>query len=303
MKAENLKQLNAERQIMAQPQIEPTIMAGTTVLSLPAMPALASVTPLMPLLTPRHPHREAQRFIVFGHRGARGHAAENTLSSVQAALDLGVDWIELDVWNVDGELVVIHDRRLERTTNGRGRTQDIDFAQLRRLEAGAGQQVPTLNEVLSLLASKRAERRVGLNIELKGQQTAALAVTAVQHRVLSGEFDWSDFIISSFDHRQLTEVKNSESQLRIAALYSGIPQDLARPAAKMGSFALHADINFITPELVADAHRRGLWVFVFTVNETDDLQQMWEYGVDGVFSDYPERALNFVPSNMAQRVA
>ena len=102
-----------------------------------------------------------------GHRGARGHAPENTLASVRKAIELGADWIEVDVYGVDGELVVFHDDRLERTTNGEGLLMGQSFDYLRSLDAGDGELIPTLAEVFDVAAD-----RVGINVELKGPGTA-----------------------------------------------------------------------------------------------------------------------------------
>ena len=105
--------------------------------------------------------------LIVGHRGAAGHEPENTLRSVEAALRLGANAIEIDVHQVEGRLVVIHDDRLERTTNGEGRLAAHSLAALRALDAGQGERIPTLDEVIELVAG-RAE----LVIELKGADTA-----------------------------------------------------------------------------------------------------------------------------------
>jgi glycerophosphoryl diester phosphodiesterase len=105
-------------------------------------------------------------FNCIGHRGACGHAPENTLSSFELAIEMGCPWIELDVYHIDGELLVIHDDTLERTTNGTGDVMDQSVAYLRTLDAGDGQQIPTLNEIIELVG-----HRAGINVELKGPDT------------------------------------------------------------------------------------------------------------------------------------
>ena len=107
------------------------------------------------------------QFLCFGHRGAMGHVPENTLKSIQRALDIGVDYIEIDVYLVEDKLIVIHDDRLERTTDGEGYVVDKKLDYLRSLDAGEGQKIPLLEEVLDLING-----RTGLNIELKGENTA-----------------------------------------------------------------------------------------------------------------------------------
>src|SRR5579884_3789243 len=98
-------------------------------------------------LPPSAEVQSKQNFLCIGHRGARGHEPENTVRSVRRALELGADGIEIDVYFVDGELIVIHDPTLDRTTNGRGRIVRKTFAQLRSLDAGKGERIPTLREI------------------------------------------------------------------------------------------------------------------------------------------------------------
>jgi glycerophosphoryl diester phosphodiesterase len=221
--------------------------------------------------------------LCFGHRGAMGHAPENTLISVERALALGVDWIEVDVHRVDGRLVVFHDDRLERTTNGSGYLAEHSFEYLRSLDAGEGQRVPTLEEVFDTVAG-----RCGLNVELKGPGTAEPVVRLVEERLRSG---WriEQILISSFNHRELRRVRELSPALRIGALLVGLPVDDAAFAAALGCYSAHLSVEFIDQAFVADAHRRGLKVFVFTTDDPRDIARMREIGVDGVFTNYPDR--------------
>ena len=116
--------------------------------------------------------------ICFAHRGASGHEPENTLLSIQMALSLGAQWIEIDVHAAEGELVVIHDKRLERTTDGRGYVAEQSLEYLRSLDAGKGERIPLLREVFDLVG-----RRAGINIELKGHGTATPAVSFIDEYV------------------------------------------------------------------------------------------------------------------------
>ncbi|OQX19379.1 MAG: glycerophosphodiester phosphodiesterase [Desulfobulbaceae bacterium A2] len=220
--------------------------------------------------------------LCFGHRGAAGHAPENTLLSIRTALGLGVDWVEIDVQLVEGELLVFHDERLERTTNGSGRLAEHDFASLRRLDAGQGERIPLLAEVSGLI-----DRRVGLNIELKGAGTVAPTVRHLEELQRSG---WPSerLLVSSFNHRWLAELQLMLPWVRLGALLVGLPLDDAACAVRLGAWSVHPCREFLDGRFVADAHRRGLRVIPFTVNAADELRCMRELGVDGVFSDYPE---------------
>src|SRR5437868_6558771 len=118
--------------------------------------------------------RRLKQFTVIGHRGAKGHAPENTLASFDKAIALGVKWVELDVqWHRD-KLWVFHDVRLERCTDGKGWLVDHDVRTLRALDAGDGQKIPWLSEVLD-----RIDKRIGVNVEMKSADGTAAAVAAV----------------------------------------------------------------------------------------------------------------------------
>ncbi|MEZ5479371.1 MAG: glycerophosphodiester phosphodiesterase family protein [Thiolinea sp.] len=224
--------------------------------------------------------------LCFGHRGAMGHAPENTLASIRKALELGVDWIEIDVYQVDGHLLVFHDDRLERMTDGRGYLQDHSFAELRRLRVtGSTETIPTLQEVCTLING-----RVGLNIELKGPGTAQ-PVSMFTSQLLQTGWSLDKLLISSFNHRELQQLQRLRPQLRRGALHCSLPVDHARFAADLGAYSLHSALEFVDEMLVADAHARGLQVYVYTVDHPKDIARMQAMGVDGVFSNYPERVL------------
>ncbi len=223
----------------------------------------------------------------FGHRGAAGHAPENTLASVEKAIELGVDWIEVDVYNIEGELVVFHDDRLERTTNGTGYVMEQSRTYLRTLDAGNGEKIPLLPEIFDLV-----DHRVGINIELKGTNTAQPVVQLIERYVANHNWCYQDFLVSSFNHHELQAVKQLQPEIRTGALIVALPIDYAAFAEKLGAYSVHPSIEFINREFVADAHRRNLNVFVFTVNHPDDLSKMETLGADGVFTDYPEIVRN-----------
>ena len=224
----------------------------------------------------------------FGHRGARGHAPENTLRSVRQALDLGAGGIEVDVHWADGRLMVIHDDTLDRTTDGFGRVAEKSFAYLRSLDAGEGEHIPTLAEVFDAV-----HRRAIINVELKGAGTAEPVVRIIEHYVRERRWRYEDFLVSSFDLAQIRAVKNLLPAIRTGALINKVPPGQAEFAAQLGAWSLHPSKRCVTSGLVADAHRRGLKVFVYTVNRPAEFALMNQLGVDGVFTDYPERVVSF----------
>ena len=237
---------------------------------------------------------ESRQLLCIGHRGAMGHAPENTLLSIEKALALGVRFIEVDVHSVDGHLVVFHDDRLERTTNGEGYLAEQSFDHLRSLDAGEGQQIPTLDEVCNLVSG-----RACINIELKGPGTAA-PVAALASRLIQGGWDKRAILVSSFDHRQLEELQHLDGDIQLAALLGGLPIDDARIAEKLGCFSVHPSIEFLDRRFVDDAHSRGLRVFTYTVSHPEDLHRCAALGVDGVFTDYPERVLKRFSQGMVR---
>ncbi|MCP4576823.1 MAG: glycerophosphodiester phosphodiesterase [Deltaproteobacteria bacterium] len=214
-----------------------------------------------------------------------GHSPENTLLSFRKALALGAQCVEGDVYYVDGRLLVIHDDRLDRTTNGKGCLQDHDFDYLRSLDAGKGEKIPTLEELFETV-----DLKAGVNIELKGPGTARPVVDFIADRRKEG---WPDdlILVSSFNHKALEAVRRMDSSIKRGALIAGPPVDAVAVAVGLGAYSVHLSLKFVDRAVVEDAHLRGLRVFVFTVNDPDHILRMEACGVDGVFTNYPERVL------------
>jgi len=220
-----------------------------------------------------------------GHRGAMGYAPENTLNSFAKALDLGVDMVELDVYiSIDGELVVIHDDKVDRTTDGKGYVIEKTFSQLRNLDAGNGQKIPTLKEVFDLV-----DRKAEINIELKGSNTAQSVSVLIEEYVKERGWKYEDFLVSSFNHYELKKFHELIPEIRIGALITGIPVGFAEFAERVNAWSVNLCMEFINKEMVDDAHARGMKVFVWTANDSDDIEKMKLLGVDGIFSNFPDR--------------
>jgi glycerophosphoryl diester phosphodiesterase len=216
--------------------------------------------------------------LIIGHRGAAGLRPENTLPSFAHAVELGVQAVELDVHVVEGELVVIHDDSLERTTDGSGRVADCSLAELKRLDAGAGAAVPLLREVFELLPAT-----VGINVELKGAgAAAALAEFLRQH----GK---RDLLVSSFDHDALCDFHSACMDVPVAPLFGRWRGNVWQVAQDLGAWSINLSLRIATGQRIAEAHRRGYRVLVYTVNDVDVAHQLVESGVDGIFTDHPER--------------
>ena len=223
--------------------------------------------------------------LCIGHRGAMGHEPENTLLSVRKAIALGVDAIEIDVYNLENNLVVIHDRDLSRTTNGKGYIEHSSFDYVRSLDAGKGERVPTLPEVFDTV-----NRHALINIELKGSNTAKPVVNLIQAYLATG---WScaDFVVSSFNHYELNLVKQICPEITIGMLIYGLPWDYLNSARELQADIVIPSLDYVDAELVKSSQQQNLQVWVYTVNHPDDIKLMRGLGVNGIFTNYPERVL------------
>lgn len=234
--------------------------------------------------------------LCIAHRGAMGHAPENTLNAIQKALDLGALCVEIDVYYVDKQLVVFHDERLERTTDGAGFLHEQSFEYLRTLDAGEGQQIPTLIEVCEVVDSKAC-----LNIELKGVDTAAPVAELLLMLVNNG-WRLESFLISSFHKQELLAIKHLLPAIKIGVLIDVLSVDDMSFAETLSAFSINPSLDHVTRDFIDDAHRRCLNVYVYTVDKTADVDRMYRLGADGVFTGFPERVVdNYSQTNLMKR--
>lgn len=238
----------------------------------------------------------AKPLLCIAHRGGSQQFSENTLAAFEESLNSGVDAIELDVWNVGNELLITHDRRLGKTLPGQGRLIDQQPQQLKELILACGNRVATLHEALKLIGDK-----VALNIELKSPDCAGLVADTLESVVRETGIGLDHYVVSSFDHRQLLQFKQRLPDVKRGILIEGIPLGYAAGFEELEAYSFHPSLNFINAELVKDAQDRGLKVWVYTVNEEDDMQLMSELGVDGVFTDYPQRLMDLNAGHKKQQ--
>jgi glycerophosphoryl diester phosphodiesterase len=217
-----------------------------------------------------------------GHRGASGLEPENTLRSVRRAIELGADGIEIDVHCLDGELLVIHDARLNRTTNGSGPIWRHTLEEIRALDAGKGEQIPLLGEVLDTV-----NRTAFVNIELKGRRTAAPVLALLREYTARKGWQPDDFLISSFHRKELRQCKGSGFPLGILCARS--PRLFRRLALELDATSVNVALPHANRKLVLQVHAAGLKLFVFTVNEREDMARLEKIGVDGIFTNFPDR--------------
>lgn len=231
---------------------------------------------------------------VFAHRGNSEHYPENTLAAIKSALfATDAEGIEIDVYcTKDKQLVVIHDESLERTTTGKGYVSDHTYQQLETLNAGDGEQIPTLSSVLDLMPDNK-----WLNIELKGEDTAIALESLLQQEKYKHWQSRAKLLISSFNHHLLLRIRKQFPDIKVGALTASIPLGYAKFAEELQAWSVHCDKQFISQAFVNDAKARRLKVFVYTVDSTKDIQKIKTLGADAIFSNDPQQAktslLNF----------
>ena len=214
-----------------------------------------------------------------GHRGAKGYEPENTLIAFQKGIDLKVDGIELDVHlSSDGALIVIHDETIDRTTSGTGFVNQFTALELKKYK------IPALIEVLNL-----ANQKCLINIELKGIGTAKPVVDLITHYISEKNWNYTDFLVSSFDWKMLEEVQLLNPKIQIGVLTEESIEEAFAFAKKIKAFSIHPDYRLLTKENVALMQENGFEIYTWTVNSKEDIQKIKSFNVNGMISDFPDR--------------
>lgn len=239
-------------------------------------------------MTSASSHPKPSSLLCIAHRGGRSLGVENSLKTIATALDMSVDAIEIDVWKVAGELWVTHDRYLGRVLQGYGRITEVEANQIALLKDYDQQPIATLKQVMELIGD-----RARLNIEIKGPDCAPLVAQQVLAHCQKNKIALENYIISSFDHQQLYWLKQHHPQLLRGVLICTIPLDYAQCCVELGAYSFHPNVDFINQQLVDDALKRKLKVWVYTVNEMQDFIELAAMGVEGVFTDFPDRLIAY----------
>ncbi|HEX2911449.1 MAG TPA: glycerophosphodiester phosphodiesterase [Chloroflexia bacterium] len=245
--------------------------------------------------------------IVCGHRGASGHAPENTLPAFQRALEMGATWIEFDVQlSADNVPIILHDDTLERTTSLKEAVRPVELTlnELKKLDAGAwfsaefrGTEIPTLEEVLQQFGQK-----LGLNIEIKSTPGFE-SENGLERKIadLVTQYDLQDkVLISSFDPFRLQALHRYAPEIKLGALYTSRASDYPTnfdPFAMAQSFkavAVHPPFSLVDKSLMERAHGLGMAVNTWTVNHESDMRRMLELGVNMIITNYPDRLAKLV---------
>lgn len=231
--------------------------------------------------------------LVIAHRGASGHAPENTLAAFRKALALGAGFIETDLQlSRDARLVAVHDATVNRTTNGQGAIHDMTLEELRKLDAGswfgsefAGERVPTLEEILEF--AKKHD--VVFYLEMK-----VSSARGGEHALISALRDSGEIartVVISFDPAILAVIRRIEPTLMTGLLYDGQIEAPLQKALEIGARQVAVRGDLVTPRLLKEARSHDLQVVCWTVNHPGHMRLLAEAGVDGIMSDYPDRLM------------
>tara|TARA_B100000768_G_scaffold179199_1_gene196412 strand:+ start:1794 stop:2531 length:738 start_codon:yes stop_codon:yes gene_type:complete len=224
--------------------------------------------------------------LVIGHRGAKGHVAENTLVSIKKAMELGADGIEIDVFLCkSGEIVVFHDKKLDYLTNGKGLIESKTLSELKKLRVlGTNEQIPTLNEVFDVI-----DKNTFLNIELKGSNTAKLSLDIVREKLNDNKILYRNILFSSFNWAELQDLRELDSEIKIALVTGNDPLKAIGPALRLGAVAINPTYKKLNKKVIDEIFEAGLKVYTWTVNNKEDIKRMKDLGVNGIITDFPER--------------
>lgn len=230
---------------------------------------------------------------IIGHRGAKGHAPENTLASFRKAKELGATWVEFDVKETeDGVLVIMHDDDLNRTTNGTGAMIKTKWSDVKELDAGSWfhssfsqEKIPTLEETFLLLS----ELELGANIEIKPcptreERTATAVANAIKNK-------WPKNLlaplVSSFSMTSLVTAKKANPNLIIGALFETLPHDWIKQALQVQAKTIHIDHEIVTQNNIDEITKEGYPILAYTVNDQKKAHELFKMGITSIFTDFP----------------
>ena len=232
--------------------------------------------------------------LVIAHRGASNIAPENTLLAFQKAIDLKADYIEFDLQKTkDNHLVITHDEDLFRITGFKGLVKNLTLNELRKLDFGSGELIPTLDELIQLTRGK-----IGLNCEIKVKGIVEKTIDLIRSNDIV-----DSTIISSFIHRELLEFKKLEPQLKIASLnpaHTGwiinwfSRKNVIKKASKNQFYAINPLYLIAKKRFVDKAHEKNLKVFPWTVDSTSSIENLIKMGVDGIISNNVSRVKEII---------
>ncbi len=232
---------------------------------------------------------------VWAHRGASGHAPENTMEAYRLAMEMGADGVEIDVrFSKDGHIVICHDNVIDRVSNGQGAVESYTLDELKQFDFGCkfydgdrrGIRIPSLDELYEMIQGNTFM----VNVEIKSEAPEMPAALIQKARAFGVE---KQIVYSCFNHLQLARLLELDPSALVAPLYGSTLLHMDEYAERMGAWAIHPFQKALTtfPTLAADCHAKGILVNPWTVNSENDLRFCIEAGADGIITNYPDRAV------------
>lgn len=243
-------------------------------------------------------NNKKKEILVIGHRGASSIAPENTLKAFRKAIELKADYVEFDVHqSKDGEIVIMHDSNTFRTTGHLGLIKEMTIDELKQLDCGEGERIPTLRELIKL-----AKGKINLNCEIK-----ARGFTKEIINILLEEDILETTIVSSFKHDILLEMKEIEPQIKLASLepikFGWIRnwifrKKLYKDVIDKNYYAINPFFKLVNKNFISKVHNNGLKIFPWTINSESTIKKLIELGVDGIITNDVELARNILGKNI-----
>lgn len=239
-----------------------------------------------------------QNILIFAHRGSKGTHPENTMAAFQKAAEIGAEGIEFDVHlSSDGELVIIHDETLDRTTTLTGYVKDHSAQKLKTADAGSkfsneflGERIPFLTDVFDWAKGNA----LLMNVEIK---TDKLAYEGIEQKIIDSIRQYgmeNRVILSSFNHQSIEKVKMLAPDLERALLFEGLPENFEEILRNKKELGFHPDKNSLTPAVKEKAKKLGYKIRPWVANDEADIVRLAELGVDVIMTDFPERAIKIL---------
>ena len=228
---------------------------------------------------------EEKNVLTIGHRGAMGHVIENTIPSIQKAIELGVDGIEIDVFKCKtGEIILFHDKKLDRLTSVKGFIENIEIDSINNIKIKDQYKIPLLEEVLDIVPEN-----IFLNIEIKGKGTVKKVNEILLKKIGNDSSKMKNYLISSFDWDELNILRSINKNIPIAILTSNNIDKAIIEGKKIKATSINPNYEFLNKKNIKQIKSMGFKVFPYTVNNQSLIEKMKKLQVDGIITDYPER--------------
>ena len=227
------------------------------------------------------------KMLSIGHRGAKGYIAENTLESINMAIELNVDGVEIDVFKcLSGELVLFHDKNLKKLTGKSGKIENLTINDLQKYLVLGKYKIPTLKDVL-----EKIKNPLLVNIELKGSGAAESTSKIIEDFSKRTLWKKENFIVSSFNWDELKKFRSINTDIAIGILLDklGNINEAIQFGKNINAQSIHPNYRMLNEGTVEKIKKNGFKIYTWTVNNKEDISFMQKLNVDGVISDYPDQ--------------